>query len=119
VRLRGRDPEFVVTAPPSDDVADDPDRILAGEPSPPRAAPRADTAPPAPSDMAEGGAARITLRLPEQLKARIEESAGRDGLSVNAWLVRAVAAAVEPTTPARPAMARSASAGQRYTGWSR
>ena len=38
---------------------------------------------------------RINFRLPDQLKTRIEEAAGRDGLSVNAWLVRAATAAVQ------------------------
>ena len=35
--------------------------------------------------------ARITLRLPEGLKAGIEAAAGREGVSVNAWIVRALA----------------------------
>ena len=37
---------------------------------------------------------RINLRLPEQLKAGVEQAASRERLSVNAWLVRAVAADV-------------------------
>ena len=37
--------------------------------------------------------ARITLRLPEQLKIRIEEAASRDGASTNTWIVRALARA--------------------------
>jgi hypothetical protein len=37
--------------------------------------------------------ARISLRLSEALKADVEQAAGRDGLSINAWLVRAIAAA--------------------------
>src|SRR2546426_3132408 len=36
------------------------------------------------------GTARITLRMPEGLKARVEETATREGISTNAWLVRAV-----------------------------
>jgi len=36
------------------------------------------------------GTARLTLRMPEGLKARVEEAASRDGVSTNAWLVRAV-----------------------------
>jgi hypothetical protein len=31
---------------------------------------------------------RITLRLSDQLKARVEESAGSEGLSVNSWILR-------------------------------
>lgn len=38
--------------------------------------------------------ARISLRLTESLKAQIDEAAGRDGVSVNTWLVRAASAAV-------------------------
>lgn len=33
--------------------------------------------------------ARITLRLPEDLKARIEEAATREGISLNSWLLKA------------------------------
>ena len=42
----------------------------------------------------EGLPARITLRLPEPLKASIEASAAREGVSVNTWLVRALGRAV-------------------------
>ena len=46
--------------------------------------------------------ARITLRLPENLKATIELVAGREGMSINTWLVRALARAVStPATPRR------------------
>jgi|SRR5215210_245037 len=38
----------------------------------------------------DSAAARITLRLPEGLKAEIEVAAGREGVSVNAWIVRAL-----------------------------
>jgi hypothetical protein len=41
----------------------------------------------------EGSTARITLRLPEGLKAQAEAAAAPEGMSLNAWLVRAVAAA--------------------------
>ena len=41
---------------------------------------------------------RINLRLPERLKARVEQAAASEGLSVNAWLVRAAAAALERAT---------------------
>jgi hypothetical protein len=34
--------------------------------------------------------ARITLRLPEQLKAAAEAAADREGISTNAWIVRAL-----------------------------
>ena len=42
------------------------------------------------------GTARITLRLPDALKTRVEEQAARDGVSVNAWLVRAISRSMEP-----------------------
>ena len=58
--------------------------------------------------------ARINLRLPEQLKAAAEQAAARERLSVNAWLVRAVAAAAAGAEAPRP---RGGRAGQAYTGW--
>jgi hypothetical protein len=33
--------------------------------------------------------ARITLRLPEDLKSRIESAATKDGISLNSWLLKA------------------------------
>ena len=42
----------------------------------------------------EDSSARITLRLPERLKADAEAAATREGVSTNTWLVRAVGAAV-------------------------
>jgi hypothetical protein len=51
---------------------------------------------------AEGGGgvgeeltARISLRLPESLKAAVEKAADREGVSTNTWLVRAIARAAE------------------------
>jgi hypothetical protein len=99
VRLRGREPEFVVTAPP-------PDRLVDDAPA---------SAPPPPVDDEEGGTARLTLRLPNHLKLQIDEAAARSGLSVNAWLVRAVTAALQPA----PAPRRGSPIGQRYSGWVR
>jgi hypothetical protein len=49
---------------------------------------------PTPPAAEEDSSARITLRLPERLKADAEAAAARDGVSTNAWLVRAVTAAV-------------------------
>jgi hypothetical protein len=99
VRLRGRDPEFVVTPPPAD-------RPVQDAPS---------SAPTAPVDDEEGGTTRLTLRLPNHLKPGIDEAAARAGLSVNAWLVRAVAAALQPAAEPR----RGGPFGQRYSGWVR
>jgi hypothetical protein len=42
----------------------------------------------------EPSAARLTLRLPERLKLEVEAAATREGVSVNAWLVRAIGRAV-------------------------
>jgi hypothetical protein len=53
--------------------------------------------------------ARISLRLPESLKSAVERSAEREGISVNAWLVRAIARATE----SRPVQ----SGGKRLTGY--
>jgi hypothetical protein len=66
-------------------------------------------APAPPSFAAEDTSARITLRLPETLKASVESAAAREGVSVNSWLVQALARAVE----ARP------SRGNRLTGFAR
>jgi predicted HicB family RNase H-like nuclease len=51
----------------------------------------AEPAPPADDDMT----ARISLRLPERLKEQAEAAAAREGVSVNAWLVRTIARSVE------------------------
>lgn len=53
--------------------------------------------------------ARITLRLPDSLKSAVERAADRDGVSTNAWLVRAIARAAE----SRPAQV----SGKRLTGY--
>ncbi|AYN42554.1 toxin-antitoxin system HicB family antitoxin [Streptomyces dangxiongensis] len=107
VRLRGLDPDFVVTPPPTDGGATE---AVAG----PVEAPRAQ----APADAEEGGTARVNLRLPAPLKARAEEAASREGLSVNAWLVRAVSAAVDSgTRPRTPE--KTHTIGQSFTGWVR
>jgi hypothetical protein len=45
-------------------------------------------------DASETGMARVTLRLPESLKARVEAAADRSGVSTNTWLVRALTTAV-------------------------
>jgi hypothetical protein len=73
---------------------------------------------PPPAGGSGGPTARVNLRLPAHLKTRAEEAASREGLSVNAWLVRAVSAAVEGGgTP--PAPERTRNVGQSFTGWVR
>lgn len=109
VRLRGRDPAFVVTPPPS--VRPYPEEDETGV-QPERPLP--------PPDADEGGTSRISLRVPENLKPRIEEAAAQDGLSVNAWLVRAVSAALNPSDAGRrPARRPTQQTGNRYSGWVR
>ncbi|MGW2283585.1 toxin-antitoxin system HicB family antitoxin [Streptomyces phaeochromogenes] len=109
VRLRGLDPDFVVTPPPTDGgVSAEP-----AEPVEPLRAPA-----PAPADGDESGTARVNLRMPAHLKARAEEAATREGLSVNAWLVRAVSAAVDGGTRPRTTE-RTQTIGQSITGWVR
>jgi hypothetical protein len=72
--------------------------------------PDEETAPAEPAD--EAFSARITLRLPERLKARIDGAAALAGVSVNTWLVQALARALEP----RPA---AGGARRRLTGYGR
>src|SRR5689334_20014844 len=49
-----------------------------------------------PTDLpVEEDSARITLRLPESLKTQAESSASQEGVSMNAWLVRAVKRALD------------------------
>jgi hypothetical protein len=107
LRLRGREPTFVVTAPPTEHWSED------AEVSGPSALP------PVGSDGEESATARINFRLPEHLKSRIEEAAGQAGLSVNSWLVRAAAAALGPDDASRRPDRRAPQGGQRYTGWVR
>ncbi|MGW0697980.1 toxin-antitoxin system HicB family antitoxin [Streptomyces sp. NPDC002867] len=106
VRLRGLDPDFVVTLPPTD-----------GGPAE-QAAPVEPLKAQAPAEGDEGGTARVNLRLPAHLKARAEEAASREGLSVNAWLVRAVSAAVDGGTRPRTTE-KTQTIGQSFTGWVR
>jgi len=101
LRLRAGEPEFVVTPPPVD------------EPLEPAAAP------PPPAEADEGAMTRINLRLPEQLKAGVEQAASRERLSVNAWLVRAVGAAVARDEGDRSPPQRAGRIGQAYSGWVR
>ena len=77
VRLNGRELDFVVQG---------------AHPTPPT--PPTPPAPPTPEEIEEeGGMARVTLRLPESVKARAEELAARSGHSLNTWLVNVVRAA--------------------------
>jgi hypothetical protein len=87
VRLRGREADLVVA------------QHAPSPPVPP--APPGPPAPPPPPDS--GDLTRLTLRMPESLKTHVEQTAAAEGISVNAWLVRAVTAAVSyPAPPAPP-----------------
>ncbi|MEU6882219.1 hypothetical protein [Streptomyces sp. NPDC046712] len=113
VRLRGLDPDFVVTTPLALESPGEEGPDL----TPPMAPSMAPVAPLA-AEGEEGATARINFRLPAHLKARVEDAAGQEGLSVNAWLVRAVATALEPGGPGQPA-ARTTRQGKSYRGWVR
>jgi antitoxin component of RelBE/YafQ-DinJ toxin-antitoxin module len=74
VRLAGRELEFGLHLPPP--------------PQPAAAAPETDA-----EESDEGNLARITLRIPESVKAKAEEYAAKANLSLNTWLVNVVRAA--------------------------
>ncbi|BCY11964.1 hypothetical protein [Actinoplanes sp. L3-i22] len=104
LRLRNREPAFVVTPAPADTWTD-------------QSAPTPEPAP-APTVGEDEATVRISLRLPEHLKGRVEQAATRAGVSINTWLIRAAAAAADGDAP-RPAVISPATGGQRYTGWVR
>lgn len=97
VRLRGREVEFVVTQPSSESESD--------------------AGPTASVDLDDASTSRTTLRLPDALKVRVDEAAAADGLSVNTWLVRAVAAALQPKQ--RRSAQRTLRTGEDFAGWAR
>lgn len=97
VRIRGGEPEFVVTPAPADSDY----RTSA------IVQPTVDV-----DESGESSTARLNLRLPDSLKQRMELAAGAEGLSLNAWLVRAASAALDA-----PSTRRTPTGGDRYTGW--
>jgi HicB family len=105
VRLRGREPSFVVTPPPTDDSFAD-------------SAPAAPAAQPSTAEADDGTMARINVRLPEQLKARIEEAAAKEKISANVWLVRSAIALLDRTAAPQP-VSRAQIGSQHFTGWVR
>jgi hypothetical protein len=109
VRLRGRELGFVVDRGPQDRGAS---ADTAGWPTTPAAPP---PPPEVPQDSGEAGTARITVRLPETLKGQIEAAAEREGVSVNAYLVRTLGAALQPGAGATsPTWHQS---GNQLSGW--
>jgi hypothetical protein len=96
IRMRGRDPEVVVVQAQHEAAEQPPDEQFD-------------------EDDEDGSVARISLRLPDALKTRAERAAAAEGLSLNAWLVRAVGAGLrEPRTP--PSSGRGP---RRYSGFAR
>jgi hypothetical protein len=103
LRLRGLDPTFVVTVRAGSHPGDEQPEMIT---------------PSVPDETAygTGATARINLRLPDDLKARVEDAATRERMSVNTWLVRAAAAALGTE---RVTAKRGPDSGQRVTGWVR
>src|SRR5262245_39810814 len=66
LRLRGREPRFVVTPPPADPSTDG---------TPDQEDPTDDVPAPISIDGEDAAIARINLRMPEGLKARVEQAA--------------------------------------------
>jgi hypothetical protein len=98
VRLADGEPTFVVLTAPEDDGYEEPAQAAGADP--------------------EAGTARLTLRLPDPLKTRIEAAAARDGTSVNTWLVRVAGRALD--NPGRTGQtAGRRGPGQRITGYAR
>jgi HicB-like protein involved in pilus formation len=67
------------------------------------------------AEPGEDSGARITLRLPESLKAQVEAAAARDGVSVNSWIVSALARSISTEGTRRPTGAGR----RRLTGYGR
>ena len=112
LRLRGREPIFVVTPPePTDEPAGDDEDGVDDEALSIAALP--------PGIDGDDTIARINVRMPEHLKARVDRAAEREGLSINAWLVRAAAARLERAEGQRGRERRAPTGAQRYKGWAR
>lgn len=109
VRMRGGDPDLVASD----------DRFTEEPMAPPE--------PPAPPEAPGAGAseesmARISLRLPESLKTRVEEAAATEGLSTNAWIARALSNTLDSSQPGiqiHPKSGIRINVGQRFSGWAR
>jgi hypothetical protein len=106
VRLRGREVDFIVSRPEAESAVE-----TALATSGPIALATGATA--GQADDADDATARTTLRLPDSLKTRAEAAAAAEGVSLNAWLVRAVMTSLDP---APGALVHASSS---YTGWVR
>ena len=69
----------------------------------------ADEAPAQPAAADDGLTARITLRLPESLKSSLETAASQEGVSLNTWIVKALARGLS--------IAAATKIGSRLTGY--
>jgi hypothetical protein len=107
LRLRGREPNFVVTSPPS-------------EPAEGAGVDEAEMADGGLLTAEDGASSRINVRLPERLKSAVEDAAAKEGRSVNAWLVRAASAALQRSDrEQRPEQRAAKRTKQGLTGWVR
>ena len=102
LRMNGEDPELVVIVP---SPPAEPTLLLPDQPAPTQPEPESEE--PTGIDDEEP-VARISLRLPASVKAKVDEQADREGISTNGWLLRAVLDALgdrptPPTPPAAPA----------------
>jgi hypothetical protein len=68
-----------------------------------------DEAPAQPAPADDGLTARITLRLPDSLKTALEAAAAQDGVSLNTWIVKALARGLT--------LAATSRIGSRLTGF--
>jgi hypothetical protein len=93
LRMVGTDPEFAVN-------------VQTGEAEPtllmPEPEPESGGEEPPTSEAEDEPVARITLRLPQSVKVRVDEMASSDGISTNAWLIRAVMDALSERSSSRP-----------------
>jgi hypothetical protein len=111
LRIRDRNPEFVVTLPPADLTPNAPAETGYDQPSIPVSMGSGDTD--------DGGTSRINLRMPDHLKARVDQAASIEGLSVNTWLVRAATLALDRADQGGRRGGRASRGAGRYTGWVR
>src|SRR5215216_2681324 len=93
LRMVGTDPEFVVNVQSGEAEP----TLLMPEPERESESPEE----PSPSEAEDEPVARITLRLPQSVKARVDEMASSEGISTNAWLIRAVMDALSERSGSR------------------
>jgi hypothetical protein len=89
LRMVGQDPEFVVS-------------LQTAEAEPTLLMPEPESASEETAEAEDEPVARITLRLPQSVKARVDEVASSEGISTNAWLIRAVMEALSERSGSRP-----------------